>query len=281
MNRFQKLGAVAAAVVLVSVAGAAGASWALDKQGAPASGLVAPANNVSTRALTGGGVNETTFTEINPCRLVDTRSTGGKIAAGATRIFTVASTGPAFAAQGGKANGCGIPAGATSIEATFSAIDAGDGFLRVWPANAAEPNATFMNFTPTFNASNTGTVAINKCPSICFIGRDLAVKAFGASTHVVVDVNGYYERKMAAYVFSDGTLFTSNRAVSAVRTGLGTYEVTFDRNISNCIPRASRAAFGGTASAVPRSGNLNGVIVLARTDAGALADSAIYVEVTC
>ena len=281
MNRFQKLGAVAAAVVLVSVAGAAGASWALDKQGAPASGLVAPANNVSTRALTGGGVNETTFTEINPCRLVDTRSTGGKIAAGATRIFTVASTGPAFAAQGGKANGCGIPAGATSIEATFSAIDAGDGFLRVWPANAAEPNATFMNFTPTFNASNTGTVAINKCPSICFIGRDLAVKAFGASTHVVVDVNGYYERKMAAYVSSLGTLFTSNRAVSAARLGTGTYEVIFDRDVSNCIYLATIAGGGGSAATGPRNLTPNGVLISTRNAAGTLADSPIYVEVTC
>ena len=282
MSRWKKIVAVAVAAVVVSGAGAAGAAWALADDAPPARRLIAPAGDASSRALTGGAINETTFTEITPCRLVDTRLAGGKIAAGTSRIYTVGGAGPAFASQGGKTNGCGIPAGATAIEATVTAVDSGSGFLRVWPANVAAPNATFMNFTPTFNASNTGTVAINKCAGICVLGRDLAVRSFGSATHLVIDVNGYYERQMVAYLNEYGTLISSNRTVSAAKLGTGEYEVIFDRKVSDCVLMGGVAyGYSGSGSAAPRLGKPNGVVILTYNPAGALTNLPAYVEVAC
>ena len=54
--------------------------------------------------------------------------------------------GTAFAAQGGTSGGCGIPLGASLVEVTVTAVDAGSGFLRAWPAGKAMPNATFLNY---------------------------------------------------------------------------------------------------------------------------------------
>src|SRR5690606_6938747 len=104
----------------------------------------------------------------------------------------VRGAGPEFAAQGGRAGGCDIPASATLVELTITAVDARSGFLRVWPAGASMPNATFLNYDDAFNVSTTGAVTLCRPGAVgCTDGNDLAVRAFGNRTHLVIDVQAY------------------------------------------------------------------------------------------
>lgn len=284
MNRWMKIGAVSAALLFAGAAGATGAAFAGEDPGAQPPSPGVDTSGESAGKILGGGKNETTFVAISPCRIIDTREAGGKLVpAAGSRVFDVAGSGATFAAQGGTAGGCGIPTGATAIEATFTAVEAQSGFLRVWPANTSAPNATFMNYDDAFNVSNTGAVGINGCTGICLINTDLRIRAFGNPTHVVVDVNGYYTRQMGAIVAGDGTLTDSNRASDANKLATGQYEVIFDRDITDCVFTASPANISTATSAVvdPRSGNVNGVFVATKNDAGSYVDARFYVDVTC
>ncbi|MCA9135028.1 MAG: S8 family serine peptidase, partial [Planctomycetales bacterium] len=71
------------------------------------------------------------YVPITPCRILDTRIAQGPLDNREIRDVQVRGTGNAFAAQGGKANGCAIPNGATAVEASVTAVDPADsGFFR-------------------------------------------------------------------------------------------------------------------------------------------------------
>lgn len=67
---------------------------------------------------------------------------------------------------------------------------AGTGYLRIRPADTGPVNATFLNFGSS-SITNAGTVTLSAD------GR-VTVGVFGSSSHVVVDVLGYYHRDDAA-----------------------------------------------------------------------------------
>lgn len=281
MNRWTKIGAAAAALLLAGSAGAVGSAWAGDTPNPPV-----PHGGPKLVTPYASGIVETKFVPIVPCRIVDTRAAGGHLAVGSVRIFKVTGTGNSFAAQGGKANGCGIPGSATAVEATVTAVNSGSGFLRAWPANQSAPNATFLNYTDMLNVSNTGTLAINGCTAICLPNRDLALRAYGSSTDVVVDVNGYYETPMTANVSNTGTLVRGSRTTTLTHPGTGLYTVKFDRDISQCTYFAGTAtADGGVQDGYATVTNLGvdstGVFVETFNTAGTKADLSFQVQVVC
>ena len=49
---------------------------------------------------------------------------------------------------------------ATAIEASVTAVDAQNGFLRMRPAGRSQPNATFMSYDEAFNVSNTEATSL-------------------------------------------------------------------------------------------------------------------------
>ena len=285
MRRGTKIMSIAAAMLLTAGLGAAGTAWAT---GGDPSGAGSTGGGTKSVKLLGSGTSETKFVPITPCRIVDTRLAGGKLTvAGGSRVFDVAGSGATFAAQGGKAGGCGIPTSATAIEATITAIDSGSGFLRAWPANAAAPNATFLNYTDMLNVSNTGAIGINGCTGICLVNTDLRLRAFGSDTHVVVDVNGYYNLPMSATVSESGVLGRRSRATSATHTATGRYSVVFDRNISSCNMIGSigdDSPSGVTIGEIQvqlNAVNDNAVFVATTNSAGADADRPFMIEVIC
>ncbi len=130
------------------------------------------------------------YVPVTPCRVVDTRSGGGGIfRPGEEDAFQVSGTGAAFALQGGKAGGCGVdPMTAVAVEVSITAVTpAGSGYLRAWPTDEGMPNATFLNYSNGQSITNTGTVTL----SIVY-ANDLRLRNFGGTTHLVVDVQGYY-----------------------------------------------------------------------------------------
>ncbi|MCC5953242.1 MAG: S-layer homology domain-containing protein [Acidimicrobiia bacterium] len=94
-----------------------------------------------------------------------------------------------------------------------------------------------------------------------------------------------------AVVNADGTLARGASGVvsaSAVNASAGFYEVTFDRDISNCayvvqtgLPSADANPQPAFAGAAPRSGNPNGVFVSTQNAAGTDAPFAYHLLVAC
>ena len=277
-SRVKKAAAGAAIVVAAVLVGAAAQAIVGQnvRDGAPAP--------QGQRAL-GNGVSQNTFVPKIPCRILDTRkATAGALQVGSARAIDVRGNETTFTSQGGNPGGCTIPSGATAIEATITAIDSGSGFLRAWPANLTQPNATFLNYSPDLNVSNTGTVSL--CISGCAANKDLNLQAYGSTTHLVIDVQGYYTPPMAAGVNDDGTLARSSRAVSSSRSTAGIYLVTFDRSITSCtyagvIGGIDAGSPKGSISITPSVGNSAALYIETSNTAGTTTDQSFYVEVTC
>ncbi|QXC59512.1 fibronectin type III domain-containing protein [Aquihabitans sp. G128] len=132
------------------------------------------------------GLTGATYVPITPCRVLDTRfASAGRFAVGEQRSYQVAGTG--IAGQGGAAS-C-VPDGAVAVESSVTAVSPdGSGYLRAWPSNASAPNATFLNFTKVPGITNTGSLSLAPTGT-----NDLTVKDFGATSHYVVDVQGYFQ----------------------------------------------------------------------------------------
>ncbi len=129
------------------------------------------------------------FVPITPCRVVDTRVAPGRLSAGEELEFDVRDGFLEY--RGGNPEGCGVPDGAVAVEASFTAVEpAGAGFLRVWRYGDNEPasTGTVLNFTPGQNITNTGTIPISAPRGFW----DGSLRLFGASSDLVVDVNGYF-----------------------------------------------------------------------------------------
>ncbi|WP_051267662.1 RCC1 domain-containing protein [Nakamurella lactea] len=115
------------------------------------------------------------YVPITPCRVVDTRRSGGggRMGRDVQRTWQV----------GGS---CGVPTGATAVEASVSAVaPVGTGYLRVWPAGLAEPKDTVVNYAGR-GITNTGPIQLSATGKVS--GKNLG----SATTDVVIDIQGYY-----------------------------------------------------------------------------------------
>jgi hypothetical protein len=162
------------------------------------------------------------YTPVTPCRVMDTRAAGNTILAGnSTRSFSVTNA-TSIATQGGIASGgCGIPTAATAVMLNFvSVAPLGDGDLRITPFGTAMPNASVLNWIKLTGLNLANGIAVKKCnPATTTCTNDLTLQADVSSTHMVIDVLGYFQGVAAgravAYV-SGTTLIPGSRGFSAV-----------------------------------------------------------------
>ena len=151
-----------------------------------------------TNAL-GDSAADLVFTAVTPCRIVNTVATATPLAANSMRAFYVnGSTAGVFEAQGGNPGGCGIPDSATAVAMNFIAVGpTGAGDLRAFPWSAAPvlPLASVINYAnvPGLNIAN-GEVQPVCDPAGGPCAFDLFVQADVAQTHLIIDVEGYYNR---------------------------------------------------------------------------------------
>jgi uncharacterized repeat protein (TIGR03803 family) len=109
---------------------------------------------------------------VAPCRLVDTRQTGGPIQGGTSRNFNV----PQF-------GGCNIPASAAAYSLNVTVVPHGRlGFLTIWPAGQPQPNVSTMN-------SPDGRVKANA--AIVPAGNNAVSVYVTDTTDVILDIDGY------------------------------------------------------------------------------------------
>jgi hypothetical protein len=133
--------------------------------------------------------NDLVFTPVTPCRIVDTRLTGGAIAPGGIRSYNVRG---AVASQGGNPAGCPSPGGEPrAVHVNVTAVPLGNGNIVAYPFGSATPNASMVNYrSDAQNVANSGIV------KTCFnCTKDINIKSNFGSTQVVIDVLGYYYAK--------------------------------------------------------------------------------------
>ena len=118
----------------------------------------------------------TTLNVVAPCRLIDTRAGAGPLADGEVRRFAAAGI-------------CGIPPGAAQVVANVTLVDpAASGSVEVGPGS---PTWTGL---ATVSAPKGRTRANNAILALATDGSAAAkVTAPGGSTHVIVDVTGYFQ----------------------------------------------------------------------------------------
>jgi hypothetical protein len=174
---------------------------------------------------------ESTFVPVKNCRLVNTAKQGGKIRAGKTRSFYVVGA-VGFAAQGGAATGCGIPAAASSISARITAVNVTkSGRFTVYPAGASS-SLPALYYTKGQAATTGATEAI-----AAGSGQVLTVANTAGAANLTIDVNGYYEEQIEGMISPTGKIYSgSNRLLSAEVLDTGEYQVDVDTDVSDCSP---------------------------------------------
>lgn len=131
--------------------------------------LVAPVAHAAPTVDPGG------FVSLAPARLLDTRSTGGSIAANSTRPLKVAGVG-------------GVPsAGVSAVVLNVTVTETTNGgYLTVFPTGAARPVVSNLNWSTGLTIPNAVTVKVGDAGWI-----DIFQSGPGTA-QVIVDVSGYY-----------------------------------------------------------------------------------------
>ncbi|MES1244618.1 MAG: M12 family metallopeptidase [Acidobacteriota bacterium] len=118
------------------------------------------------------------FHTIEPCRLLDTRSTSA-LASGVP--VTIQVTGL-----------CGVPATAKAVTLNVTAVSAtANGNVTLWPANLASPSTSVVNFSAGATRANNAILALSTDGQGALAAR--ASVAGSGSVHLLVDVTGYFE----------------------------------------------------------------------------------------
>jgi hypothetical protein len=142
------------------------ATYSGDANYTPSSGTLAQLVNPTPSPLQ--------FVAVTPCRLVDTRQTGGAIQGGSSRDFPVQQEG-----------GCNIPDTAAAYSLNVTVVPQGQlGYLTIWPTGEGRPVVSTLN-------SADGRVKANA--AIVPAGTSGEVSVYVTNTaNVVLDIDGYF-----------------------------------------------------------------------------------------
>jgi YVTN family beta-propeller protein len=129
-------------------------------------------NTVSV--IAGAEANPLQFVPLTPCRLVDTRNTGGPIQGGTAQSFPLPQRG-----------GCNVPTTAAAFSLNVTVVPIGSlGYLTIWPTGESQPFVSTMN-------SLDGRIKANA--AVVPAGASGAVSVYASSTtNVVLDIDGYF-----------------------------------------------------------------------------------------
>lgn len=118
------------------------------------------------------------FYTIHPCRIYDSRLWPGPLPSAVTRFI-----------QGTIL--CGIPVGARALAANVTVIaPTNAGYVTLYPGNYPQPITTTVNFTAGITRSNHLVLPLATTGAGTLAA--LASIAGNGSTHLVIDVSGYY-----------------------------------------------------------------------------------------
>ncbi len=148
--------------------------------GCSTAGAVPPGNlNVFSLTIMSGLPGALRFVPVTPCRVVDTRNANGPLGgpilgANSSRDFNIANS------------ACGIPANAQAFSLNVAVVPVGPlGYLTLWPSGQVQPFVSTLNSLDGRIKSNAAIVWAGSAGNI-------SVYASGNSTHVILDINGYF-----------------------------------------------------------------------------------------
>src|SRR5439155_7028398 len=214
---------------------------------APATWSPAKSHGVSPMDVT----NPLPFIGLAPCRIVDTRGNGAPIQGG---IFTGGSDVRNYILAGI----CGIPASARAVSLNFTVTGPGQttpGFLLAWPSDGPVPAVSILNWDHVpAQIANAAVVPTSSTVSITV--------NVSAPTHVIVDVNGYYDNSGLITGVTAGTGLAGGGTSGTVSLGIAAGGVTSTQLASASVTSAKIAANAVTAGAIASgqvAKNVNGV----------------------
>ncbi len=186
--------------------------------------------------------------------------------------------------------------GPTTFDTKFVAIDPARAFDSRIPTGPTGPNfvavtsgiatgftASAINFNGTSDVANAGIVSIDHNRTVRIWNGDQS-----GTTHVIIDITGYFVKPMYAEVARNGSVTAGSRVTSAQRFQAGVYDVTFDRNVTGCATTATIGDIntepGGLIDVQTVTSAVR--VFTADPDRGgaptpALSDRAFYLVVTC
>jgi hypothetical protein len=196
---------------------------------------------------TSGGITTMTdvtppraFIGVQPCRVADTRGNGAPIQGGifansAQRTWDVTGI-------------CGIPAGADAISVNFTVVSVAatpaGAFLLAWPTGQAAPPTAIMTYGP-------GVTILSNAAIIPLGPTEQLNVNVSHSTHVIMDVNGYFSDTLGNPAnslrlvnnSSQNLFFAQNQSTSCIgRCGL---EISTLSTIDNVAIWAGTMGAGG------------------------------------
>lgn len=135
-----------------------------------------PTSSLQLQTLAPPGAVAPGFYTLAPCRLLDTRTTGGPIAQGAVREVAV--------------SGCGVPATATAVAINVTAVGStSSGEVAVYSVDPPAAASNIVSFSLGATRANNGISTVT-------VDGKLKIKpslSVSASMHVLVDVVGYFQ----------------------------------------------------------------------------------------
>ena len=266
------IAAAGAALLTVGVAGA-GLAAGGDRDANP--GAKGP-DAAAVSALFPPG-SELQFVGVAPCRIIDTRVSGGALVSG-QRTFDATMTN--YSTQGGKAGTCNIPDVAVSVQLNLGAISQNGktSDVRGWATGTSEPTASMLNYNPAGPVANMVTMPLNS-------SGQFNLKTPGAA-HIFADVAGYYVKPLYAAVSYTGSIYQGIQSgvVSVSRVSTGFYNVTFNRDVEQCAASASTITWSTGYDASPdvsTSSDPNTVQVGIVNSSGTFVDEWFTLSLTC
>jgi YVTN family beta-propeller protein len=201
----------------------------------PAPATVNPSTNrvyvsnltdLTVSVLGGVAPNALQFVAVTPCRLIDTRQTGGPIPGGTSRNFAIPQEG-----------GCNIPTTAAAYSLNVTVVPASVlGYLTMWPTGEQQPVVSTMN-------SPDGRIKANA--AIVPAGYQGAVSVYVTNTtQVILDIDGYFAptsgSTLAFYPLTPCRIADTRKDTFPAGLGVphlsGTVERDFPVLSSPCIP---------------------------------------------
>jgi hypothetical protein len=114
------------------------------------------------------------FYTVTPCRVLDTRASGGALAAGGTLPVQVVG-------------GCGIPAGASAVSVNVTVVGAtAGGQMTAFPTGEPRPGTSVISFPAAVTRANNAVLKLGDGSLSFFNGQT------SGAAHLVIDVNGYF-----------------------------------------------------------------------------------------
>ncbi len=204
-------------------------------------GVYFPSNNYHGFLATPVSSQPLQLVTVTPCRLVDTRLTGGPIQGGTSRSFTLPGLG-----------GCNIPTTAAAYSLNVTVVPDGTlGYLTIWPTGENQPVVSTLNSTDGRVKANAAIVPAGTSGAVSVYVSD--------TTNVILDIDAYFG-PAASNTYQFYPLMPCRLVDTRNGQDQGMLQAGVERDYSippNCSVPSSAVAYSFNVTVLPAAGGLD------------------------